>query len=337
VSPSQAGYQADRLGAYLDRVRQELAAVPGVLGVTPVATRLISGGGNNGAMHFPGRPFNITDRANINGVGEDFFATLGIPLSTGRKLERRDIRPDVEGVVIDDLFARQYFPNENPLGRRFGMGPEEDNRYEIVGVVGNSRYNCLRCDLVPGVYQLYRPGGTIHFAIRTAIDPTNLATAVRKAVAAVDPAVPLVEFQTQGGLIDRTLRTERLLGFVSGAFGLIALTLAAIGLCGLLAYAVARRTNEIGVRMALGAAAGDVIRMVLRDSLWMVGAGIVIGIPCAYAIGQYLRTALFGLEPLDPVTAGLSIAGLIVVAIVAAWIPARRAAGIDPIAALREE
>ena len=138
----------------------------------------------------------------------------------------------------------------------------------------------------PTVYEPYRPGGTIHFAIRTTMDSGRLAEAVRKAVASVDPAVPLTEFHTQTALIDRLLRTERLLGFVSGAFGVVALTLAAIGLGGLLAYAVARRTNEIGVRMALGAAAGDVIRMVLRDSLWMVGTGILIGLPCAYASGR---------------------------------------------------
>ena len=124
---------------------------------------------------------------------------------------------------------------------------------------------------------------------------------------------------------------------MSGAFGLVALTLAAIGLGGLLAYAVARRTNEIGVRMALGAAAGDVIRMVLRDSLWIVGTGILIGLPCAYAMTRVLKTALFGLEPLDPGTAALSLCVLLAVALMAAWIPAHRAAAIDPVFALREE
>jgi ABC-type antimicrobial peptide transport system permease subunit len=156
-------------------------------------------------------------------------------------------------------------------------------------------------------------------------------------MAAVDPAVPLTEFHTQTALIDRMLRTERLLGFVSGAFGLVALALAAIGLGGLLAYAVARRTNEIGVRMALGAAAGDVIRMVLRDSLWMVGFGILIGLPGTYFIGKILKTALFRLEPLDSGTTALSFVALLAVALIAAWVPARRAARIDPMAALREE
>ena len=135
----------------------------------------------------------------------------------------------------------------------------------------------------------YAAGGTVHFAIRTTIDASRLGESVRRAVASVDPAVPVTEFHTQSGLIDRLLRTERLLGILSGAFGAVALTLSAIGLGGLLVYGVARRTNEIGVRIALGAAAGDIIRMVVRDSIWMVGIGVVIGLPCAYAIGRYSR------------------------------------------------
>jgi putative ABC transport system permease protein len=138
-------------------------------------------------------------------------------------------------------------------------------------------------------------------------------------------------------LIDRLLRTERLLAFLSSAFGLIALTLAAIGIGGLLAYLVARRTNEIGIRMAVGAAAGDMVRMVLRDALWMAGAGIAIGLPCAYVIGRILNSALFRLGPLDPRTIIFCLAALGAVALVAAWIPARRAARIEPMTALREE
>jgi predicted permease len=337
VSPPQAGYSVERVGPYIDRVREELARLPGVVRVSTVSTRLLSGGGNNGRVNLPGRPWNDESRANLNTVGEGFFDTLRIPLVAGRTIERRDMRPNAEAVVVDEIFAKRFFPNENPLGRRFGLGPKDNNGYEVVGVVGNSRYNNMRGDAYPTVYQPYRPNGTIHFAIRSTMDSTRLAEAVRKAVASVDPAVPLTEFHTQTALIDRLLRTERLLGFVSGAFGLAALTLAAVGLGGLLAYAVARRTNEIGVRMALGAAAGEVIRMVLRDSLWVVGTGILIGLPCAYAIARVLKTALFRLEPLDPQTAALSVFALLAVALVAAWVPARRAARIDPVIALREE
>jgi predicted permease len=337
VSPGRAGYPVERVGPYIDRLRTELARLPGVLRVSTVHTRLLAGGGNNGRVNLPGRPLTDAHRANMNQVGDGFFETAGIRLVAGRPFDQRDMHPDSAAAVVDELFARRYFPNENPLGRRFGLDPQDNQRYEIVGVVANSRYNTLRGDLVPGLYTPYRPGGTINFAIRTTMDAARLAEAVRHAVASVDPAVPLAEFHTQTGLIDRVLRTERLLGFVSGAFGLVALTLSAIGLGGLLAYSVARRTNEIGVRMALGAAAGDVIRMVLRDSLRMVGAGIVVGLPCAYAVGRILKTSLFQMEPMDPQTAGLSFVALLGVALLAAWVPARRASRIDPMSALRRD
>ena len=337
VNPRRAGYPVERLGPYAERVREELARMPGVLRVSTVSFRPLSSMGNNLRVRFAGQPLDAASRANLNSVGEGFFETLRIPLLAGRALQRRDMSPSADAVVVDEVFAKRYFPDESALGRRFGFSPNENNRYEIVGVVGNSRYNNLRDDLYPTVYQAFVPTGTIHFAIRSSMDSSRLAEVVRKAVAAVDPAVPLTEFHTQTALIDRLLRTERLLGFVSGAFGLVALALAAIGLGGLLAYAVARRTNEIGVRMALGAAAGDVIRMVLRDSLWMVGLGILIGLPGTYFIGKVLKTALFRLQPLDAGTTALSFVALLGVALIAAWVPARRAARIDPMTALREE
>jgi ABC-type antimicrobial peptide transport system permease subunit len=176
-----------------------------------------------------------------------------------------------------------------------------------------------------------------HFAIRAGIDSGALAAAVQRAVASVDPAVPLAEFHTQSGLIDRLLRTERLLALISSGFGLVALALAAVGLGGLLAYAVALRTNEIGIRMALGASAKQVRRMVLADSLRMVGAGVLIGFPSAYAVGRYLESLLYGLKPLDPTTASLALAALIAIAAVAALLPARRAARVNPLTALRED
>jgi predicted permease len=338
TSPGRAGYSPERIPPYVDRVRDELAKLPGVARVSTVSTRLLSGGGNNGRMHFPGREWTDEYRANLNTVSDGFFETLGIPLLAGRTIERRDMRPDsdVVVVVVDDAFVKKYYPNENPLGRRFGAGPTNTDRYLIVGVVGSSRYNTMRSDAYPTVYEPYRPGGTIHFAIRTTVDGAGLADSIRKAVASVDAAVPMTEFHTQTGLIERSLRTERLLGFLSGAFGVIALALSAIGLGGLLAYAVARRTNEIGVRIALGAARSDVVRMVIRDSLSMVVAGVLLGLPCAYAVANVLQTMLFRLQPLDAWTTTLSFAALLSVALVAAWIPARRAARIDPIIALRE-
>jgi predicted permease len=283
---------------------------------------------------------NPAEAANRNSVGEGFFETMSIPLVAGRTIERSDIRPNAKEVVVDALFAQKFFPNVNAVGRRFGFDPKENSRYEIIGVVGGSRYNSLRSDQRPTVYQPFLPGERktpIHFAIRTTMNSGRLTEVVRKAVASVDPAVPLAEFHTQAGLIDRLLRTERLLGFISGAFGFVSLILAAIGLGGLLAYAVSRRTNEIGIRMALGAGATEVIRMVLQDSLWMVGTGILIGLPCAFAVGRVLRSALFQLEPFDIRTTGFSFVVLLATALVAALVPARRAARIDPMTALRQE
>jgi ABC-type antimicrobial peptide transport system permease subunit len=260
-----------------------------------------------------------------------------MPVIAGRPLDRRDMDGKTGAAVVDDVFVRQYFPGESALGRRFGMRPTDNQSYEIVGIVGNSKYNSMRNEAYPTVYEPYRPGGTIHLAIRSTLDSAALADTIRRTVASIDPAVPLAEFHTQSGLIDRMLRTERLLGVLSGAFGIAALTLAAIGLGGLLAYAVARRTNEIGVRVALGATAGDVGRMVLRDSLTMVAAGIVLGIPLAYAIARLLGTMLFMVQPSDPWTVLASFGALLGAALLAAWIPARRAASVDPIAALRAE
>jgi len=346
VDPGHAGYSAERMWPYVDRVRQELARLPGVIRVSPVEVRLLSGNGNLSRISIPGRASLIekgvvapTEAANVNSVGDGFFETMRIPLLAGRAIELRDIHPNAEAVVVDELFARRFFPNQNPLGRRFGFNPKENTRYEIVGIVRDTLYNSLHRDLIPTVYEAYLPDlrGSIHFAIRTTADSARLAQAVRTAVASVDPAVPVTEFHTQTGLIDRLLRTERLLAFVSGAFGLVALALVAIGIGGLLAYAVARRTNEIGVRMALGATSSDVIRMVLRDSLRIAGAGILIGLPCAYATGKILENALFRLKPLDPWTAALSFFALLAVALLATWLPAQRAARIDPITALREE
>ena len=257
----------------------------------------------------------------------------------GRTLDRRDARPGASAVVVDDLFVRRFFPNQDPIGRRFGLGidPKGNTHFEIVGVVGNSRYNSLRNMPVPTMYEAHRPGGTINFAIRSAIDSASLQAAVRRAVASVDAAVPMTEFHTQPALIDRTLRTERMLSVISTALGGIALTLAAIGLAGLLGYIVARRRTEIGIRMALGASARDVIGMVLRDSSSLLVAGLAIGLPCAYGVAKVLQSLLFQLEPVDLPTTAVAFAVLCGVSLAAAWLPARRAARIDAVSALRQE
>src|SRR6185312_1923468 len=214
-------------------------------------------------------------------------------------------------------------------------------QYRIIGVVKNSRYNSLREAAHPTMYfpsstQLW-PGFSLNFVIRSGVATRQLAGAIRQAAAAVDPGVPVIEIKTQTALIDHLLLTDRLLSILSSAFGILALILAAIGLVGLLAYAVARRTNEIGIRMALGASQGNVVYLVLKDSLWLVGCGIVAGLPGAFLVGRLLKHTLFHLQPLDPSTTAFSLVILTAVAALATWLPARRAARIDPMTALREE
>jgi predicted permease len=346
INPSQAGYTAESMPGYTERLREQLARIPGVTGLSRVEVRLVSGNGNFAHIAVPGQAVHSRigiiapfEGATLNHVDEAFFTTMRIPLLVGRTFEPRDFREHADLAVVDETFARRFFPNQNPIGQRFYFGSHDRDGHVIAGVVRATRYRDLRGELVPNVFQPLAPSeyrGSAHFAMRTSIDPKLLAEAVRRAVASVDPAVPLIAFRTQDELIDGVLRTERLLSFVSGAFGVVALALAAIGLGGLLAYAVARRTNEIGVRMALGAAAGDVIGMVLRDSLWMVAGGILLGLPCAYAVGRVLKTSLFQLQPVDPLTSAFAFATLLAVALLAAWIPARRAARIEPVIALRE-
>ena len=344
LNPWQAGYTGGTVSGYIERIREQLARIPGVIGVSPVEVRLVSGNGNfsqvwSHPVAMSSTFINPTSGATRNKVGEAFFTTMRIPLLAGRAFEARDIHAHSNVAVVDETFARQLFPNQNPIGQRFFFGSHDADGQVIVGVVRATRYRELRGALIPNAFEPLVSSnfrGATHFAMRTSMDPELLSGAVRRAVASVDPAVPLIAFRSQDDLIDGVLRTERLLTFVSGAFGVVALVLAAIGLGGLLAYAMARRTNEIGVRMALGAAAGDVVGMVLRDSLWMVCGGILLGLPCAYAVGRVLKTSLFELQPVDPLTSVFAFAILLAVALLAAWIPARHAARIEPVIALRE-
>jgi predicted permease len=343
VNPWGAGYRAEQVGVYIDRLRQELAAQPGVLGVATIGVPLLTGGHSGTSAHVPGQPHSGDGSSYVlvHRVSDGLLETLGIPLLAGRAIEPRDVRPNSEAVVVDERFAQRFFPNQNPLGQRFGTGKDGANSHEIVGVVKNSRYDTLRGEARPTIYQPMLPGGwpgaSVHFVMRAGIDSGQLAQILRRVAASVDPNVPVQQIRTQTAVIDNLLRTERLLSGLSSAFGVVALILAAVGLGGLLAYSVARRRNEIGIRMALGAAPADVVTMVLGDSLWLVAIGALAGLPGAYAVGLALENSLYGLEPADPVTAVVALAVLAAVAALAAWLPARRAAGIDPMAALRDE
>jgi predicted permease len=361
VRAGQAGVPAAGMSAYQARLIEEITAIPGVVAVATMLTRPLDGGPSSQSIEAPGGPpthlvegvVNPAASATLSAGGPGFIEVLGLRLLAGRTLEagegcalfRSVVRSGGEpaaadpscSVVVDQRFAEVFFRGQNPVGQVFrAVGQPR----QIVGLVANARHGSLRGEAPPTMYlQLDAPSSslTAHLAIRAKIDSGALAAAVRQAVVRIDSSVPLAEFHTQSELVDRLLRTERLLGLVSGAFSIAALALAAVGLGGLLSYVIARRTNEIGIRMALGATRAQVRRMVLGDSIGMVGAGVLVGIPAAWAVGRYLESQLVGLEPVDLSTALLALLALIVIAGMASVLPARRAARVSPLTALREE
>ncbi len=341
VNPWSAGYRPEQVDAYVQRLRSALASYPGISGVATVQVRPLSGGGNMSIVNVPGRTFNNLDAVSLNDVSDGYFETLGVPLLTGRTFTPGDMRKGSTPVIVDDLFVRRFYGSRYPIGEEFGFGTKPTEHYQIIGVVKNSRYNSLREVTGPAMYQpsasSSRPGSQVNFLLRTHLQFGQVSKAVRQISLAIDPAVPVISINTQTELIDTLLRTERLLSIFSSAFGSLALLLSGIGLLGLLGYMVARRRNEIGVRMALGASSQRVAGMVVRDAVLLLLAGLAGGLPGAFFIGRMLQHTLFNLRPIDPATCTVAVATMVTVALLSSWIPAWRAARIDPMVALRDE
>jgi predicted permease len=260
-------------------------------------------------------------------------------LLAGRDFTVRDDQGAPKVAVINEAAARLYFPGQDPIGRRVGHG---DNRteFEVVGVVGDRRALTLREPPGPTVYIPVLQRGDARdtmLQIRTAGDPLALAPQVRRLLREIDPSVPVMQVSTLEEQANLSLARERMTAALSSAFGALALAVACVGLGGLLSFAVARRTNEIGIRMTLGAARADVTWLVLRQSLALVAIGAVIGIPLAVAAGSAARSLLYGLSPSDPASIGAAAGALSLISLLAAFAPARRAASVDPIEALRYE
>jgi predicted permease len=241
--------------------------------------------------------------------------------------------------VVNETFARHYLGGEDPVGQRFRHGA--GSQIEVIGVVKDAKYDTLREQAQPTYYVSYLQftgdwRGTT-FQIRTAAEPTRIIAAVRQAVREVDPNLPLYNIKTLATQVDESLVQERLIGTVSSFFGLLSLLLAAIGLYGIMAYAVNERTHEIGIRMALGAQRGAVLRMVLRQGMKLVLIGVILGLAASFAATRIIASHLFGITPTDPVTfVGVPLL-LLIVALSACFVPARRATRVDPLVALRYE
>ena len=345
--PSTTQYDAEYRKRFFEQGVERLRAVPGVRAVTLSMPTLLSGGLNSTGMFVQGRVHpsrndrNFGRLVTINRVvvAPNFFDVMGIPLVTGRQFTENDHAKSPKVAIINQAAVRKFFPNENPLGQRFGHSPETSGEIEIVGVLRDARYNSLREPAPPTMYVPYAqrsPDGLI-FSVRTAGDSAAAMTAIRQAVADINPGIPVVTVETQMSQIERRFAQEKVLAQAYLLFGAVAVFVAAIGLFGLMSYNVSRRTREIGIRMAMGAQRKEVLRLVTRESLVLVFAGVVIGLAIAAATGHYVASQLFGVQPDDIATLAASIAVMFAVAAAAGYLPARRATRVDPMIALRYE
>jgi predicted permease len=287
-----------------------------------------------------GSPRQI-DEIRLHHVRENFFATMEIPLLLGRSFTPQDDERAPKVVVVNQNFARLISSGKNSIGTRFGFNADKPTEIEIVGVVRDAKYGNLRDESPPTVYvpwlqELSRVGG-VTFEVRTASDPVAFAPAIRQAVREVDPNLPVVGVRTQVEQANESLRIERLFARLLSFFGLLALLLAAIGIYGVMAYAVAQRTKEIGIRMALGAQRYDVLRLVLSQGMILTLIGVALGTGGAIALTRLMKSLLFGVSATDPVTFIAIALLLTAVALLASYIPARRATKVDPLVALRYE
>src|SRR5688500_2767150 len=262
---------------------------------------------------------------------------MGILLMSLRSFTEHDHQKAPHVAVINEAAVRKFFPNENAIGRRVGTSIDDRDEIEIVGIVRDVRYESLREPPPPTIYfpHLQREPEDLVFSIRTAGDPTIVMNAARAAIGAVDPNIPIVRIETQLSTLETRFAHEKVLAQASMLFGGIALFVAAIGLFGLMAYNVSRRTREIGIRMAMGAQSKEVLGLVLRESMLLVVAGIVIGIAASLAAGRLVASQLFGLEPTDALTIASAMLVMLLVSAAAGYLPARRAARVDPMVALR--
>jgi predicted permease len=349
VKPQANGYDAAQTERLYDRLLERLGKVPGVRSVALSRHPLLGQSQRSDNISIPGRS-KEGDSVQINVVSCSFFETMQIPILLGRSLTNRDTGSSPKAVVVNEAFVRKYFSDISPIGQHFSFGGKTGNKgalaatidqWEIVGVSRDAKYTDLRSEVHPTVYQSYLQETTLqsNFELRYTLPEASIAQAVRQAVREIDTALPIFDLRTQTEQAEESVAQERMFANISGTMSSLALLLAAIGLYGTMSYAVVRRTQEIGIRMALGAQRGVVLAMVLRETLSLLAVGLIIGILLTVVVARASRALLdpllFGVKPNDPITVTVAACVLLLAALVAGFVPAFRASRLDPMVALR--
>ena len=342
INPQLNRYDEKRQMALYTQLIDRIGAVPGVKAVALSNPALLSGSVNSTSIFVRGRTYPAEQRDLNNSINRlvispGFFDTMQIPIVLGRAFTPRDNETAPKVVIVNESAARKYFPNESPIGQRFGSSLENAGQLEIVGVLRDAKYNSVREPAPPTMYVPYfqaRAGSAV-IEVRTAGGPTGVTSGVREAVRQIDANLPMMDVSTQLEQVERRFQQEKIFAQAYTLFGGLALLVASIGLFGLMSYTVSRRTNEIGIRMALGAQRTDVLRQVLLESMLLVLIGVTIGIAGSIGAGRFVTTLLFGLAPTDAITFVLAAALMILVSALAGFLPARRASRVDPMVALR--
>ncbi len=341
IDSEATAYNRPQLANVYTQLLEKAEAIPGVRAASVSFFGLFTGATWGNTLTIEGytpRP-DETVHTLANAVSPRYFEVMGIPLLRGRSFTRSDHENALRVAVVNQTFARQYFDSADPIGKRFGLGSPPKEMIEIVGVVKDAKYVDLRERARPMIYIPFTqyPGKPHELEVRVAGNPAALARVLRSELVAVDRGLPILEVSSMREQVDESIAGERLIAKLSSAFSILALLLACIGLYGVMAYATTRRTGEIGIRMALGARPGDVLWLVLRETLVLLAAAIAVALPAALAAGRLISSQLYAVSPSDPSTIVLATLVLCAVALAAGYLPARGAARVDPMVALRYE
>jgi putative ABC transport system permease protein len=337
--PEEKYASPEKPRSFFEQLQTRINGLPGVESVGMISELPLSGQLNDMPYTVEGRPPASPDQGfddDFRRVNTEYFRAMRIPLLRGRNFTEQEVAKSAKVVVISDLLAKRVFPNEDPIGHRLVMGMS-GLPFEIIGVVGDVRHSALENSPAPAMYMPTQDGPSTNLVIRAQGDPSNLAAAVRREVKAIDPDQPVAAVKTMDEWLTTSVSAPRYRTSLLGLFALVALILASTGIYGVMSYSVAQRTHEIGVRMALGAGRFHVLRLVVRQGMGLVGIGVVLGLIGAVALTRVMSSLLFEVTPKDPLTFTAVAAFLTLVALVACYIPARRATKVDPLVALRYE